>query len=116
MIIFRQRNTLKSIFTDYRLDLHGLHVQEARECVLSLLDQICQKVSSSRGSLPYPRVTIVTGTGPHTNGPQKGISRVLKSIESVCQEYQLLYGYIKDPKGYIGGISVQLQDGIQWND
>lgn len=114
MIIFRQRNTFQSIFIDYRLDLHGLHVQEARECVITMLNQISQKVESS-SLTTYPRVTIITGTGHHTNGPQKGVPRVLKSIEELCQEYNLSYGYIKDPKGYIGGIFVQLRNGIEWN-
>lgn len=112
MSIFRRRNTPKSVFTDFRLDLHGLHVQEARECVLSVLSQIAQSVPS-RSS--YPKVTVITGTGHHTHGPQIGVARVLKAIESLCDEYQLSYAHIKDPRGYVGGVLIQLRENIDWN-
>lgn len=110
MSIFRKRNSLKSVFSDFRLDLHGLHVQEARECVLSILAQISQ--SSSRSSLP--KVTIITGTGHHTNGPQKGVARVLRAVEALCDEYGLSYVHIKDPRGFVGGVLVQLREDVIW--
>jgi DNA-nicking Smr family endonuclease len=111
MSIFRKRNSPKSVFSDFRLDLHGLHVQEARECVLSVLAEISQSFSS-RSS--FPKVTIITGTGHHTNGPQKGVARVLKAVESLCEEYGLSYVHIKDPRGFVGGVLVQLREDVLW--
>lgn len=109
MSIFRRRNTPKSVFTDYRVDLHGLHVQEARECVISVLSQISLSLPP-RSS--YPKVTVITGTGHHTYGPQIGVARVLKAIELLCQEYELSYVHIKDPRGFVGGVLIQMRENI----
>ena len=45
------------------LDFHGLHVAEAKECLIELLPLL-----KSMNTLSH--VTIVTGTGHHSNGPQ----------------------------------------------
>jgi hypothetical protein len=113
MAIFQRRNSPRSVYEEFRLDLHGLHVQEARECVLSVLSEMSRSLSR-RSS--YPKVAIITGSGHHTNGPQKGVARVLKAIESLCQEYELAFVHIKDPRGYVSGVSVQLREGVSWDE
>jgi hypothetical protein len=112
MAIFRRRNSPRSVYEDHRLDLHGLHVQEARECVFSILSEMSQTLSGRS----CPKVAIITGSGHHTNGPQKGVARVLKAIESLCEECGLSFVHIKDPRGYVSGVSVQLKEGMVWGD
>ncbi len=52
--LFKLRNTSASV-TNGKIDLHGLHVAEAQDCLYSLLP-----VLSGMGNKP---VTIVTGSG-----------------------------------------------------
>jgi hypothetical protein len=52
--IFGARNTAKSLSAG-RIDLHGLHVVEAEECLRSLVPDLWTQISSP--------ISIVTGSG-----------------------------------------------------
>ena len=82
------------------LDLHGLHVKEAVECVTAhLTDFINGRLREA---------TLITGSGHHTLGPNKGEARLLPAIESLCVEKGLRYEYVADTKGFEGAIKVFL--------
>jgi DNA-nicking Smr family endonuclease len=100
--IFSRRNTTASIMNHSvgRVDLHGLHVAEAVECLRQLLPAI-----SAGGQ---KRITIVTGSGHHTKGPQPGRARLLPAVQSFLDEMRVSYREVKDDNGYVGGLAVSL--------
>lgn len=83
------------------LDMHGLHVAEVEECLRCLLPTLA--------SAGLKEVRVVTGSGHHTEGPQKQVSRLLPCAERVVGEMDLQYTFIKDPKGFVGGLLVRLR-------
>jgi hypothetical protein len=97
--IFQSRNP-KASLSKGQVDLHGLHVSEAKICVEELIPYF----QSSR----IPSMTIVTGTGHHTLGSQQGTARVLPAIISTLASYGLTYQEVIDRNGFVGGLRVKI--------
>jgi hypothetical protein len=110
-ILFQQRNSSEGLLSQRTIDLHGLHVAEAVECLLSLLPLLAGHFSDTRVS---GRVTIVTGSGHHSVGGRKAgtgtvpTGRVFCAVEALLTEWGLVYSPVKDPNGYVGGLSVDI--------
>lgn len=84
-----------------KIDLHGLHVSEAVDCVTELIP-IYEKSG-------IKRLTIVTGTGHHTKGPQQGKARLLPYVRDLCEnQLRLRVQEVRDNSGYSGGLIVTL--------
>jgi DNA-nicking Smr family endonuclease len=102
--IFRNRNSFSDLEKGI-IDLHGLHVSEAQDCLTELIP-IFEKVG-------LKKLKIVTGTGHHTKGPQQGKARLLPYVKAHCEEQ--LYGSvkscheIKDNSGYSGALLLELK-------
>lgn len=94
--LFSRRNTRQSV-TCGRVDLHGLHVAEAVQCLEEVLP-----------SLAGRNVTIVTGSGHHTAGPQKGQARLLPAVQGLLDGWGVTYRAVKDDNGFVGGLNVNL--------
>jgi hypothetical protein len=99
--IFRNRNKLADLEAG-RIDLHGLHVSEARDCLAELIP-LYERVG-------IPRLRVVTGTGHHTKGPQEGRARLLPHVRAYCEEERgLRCQEIKDDGGFSGALQVDLR-------
>ena len=100
--IFASRNPRARLQSGV-VDLHGLHCAEAEALLLDggLLDSL-------RTSFGLRHVDVVTGTGNHTLGPQKGRARLLPTVEAVMRDLGLTFSVIKDPQGFVGGVRVSL--------
>ena len=85
------------------IDLHGLHISEAIDCLNELLPSITS--NGSRSS-----ISIITGSGHHTLGPQKGSARLLPVIKSFLTNLNLNYKDILDDNGYVGALLVNLSN------
>jgi DNA-nicking Smr family endonuclease len=84
-----------------KIDLHGLHVTEAKDCFLELLP-IFQKYN-------LKKLYLITGTGHHTKGPQAGKARLLPYIKELCEiELGLKVQEVKDVSGYSGALIVDI--------
>ena len=53
-------------------------------------------------------VTVVTGSGHHTVGPQKGRARILPKVIDLCEKLGYKYQEVKDVNGYAGGLNIML--------
>lgn len=59
------------------------------------------------------RLSVVTGSGHHSTQRGKGDkSRVYNAVVGLCDEIGLNYSPIRDPKGYIGGVLVDVSDAV----
>jgi DNA-nicking Smr family endonuclease len=95
--IFSRRNTSQSILAKGRIDLHGLHVAEA----VATLEEILP-------ALPPGKITIVTGSGHHTAGPQRGQARLLPAVQNFLGQQGYKFWVVKDDNGHVGGCGVSL--------
>ena len=96
--IFSRRNTSQSILAKGRIDLHGLHVAEA----VASLEEILPALGTGR------TVTVVTGSGHHTAGPQQGHARLLPAVQAFLDQQGYKYRLVKDDNGHVGGCRVVL--------
>ncbi len=98
--IFRKRNSLSDL-QQGRVDVHGLHVQEAIDCLNELIPLYQQ--------YGFQQLRIVTGSGHHTKGPQEGKARLHPAVKTLLEdEYRFRVKDIKDPSGYVGGMVVDI--------
>ena len=100
--IFASRNPRARLQSGV-VDLHGLHCAEAEALLLD-----GGLVDSLRTSFGLRHVDVVTGSGNHTLGPQKGRARLLPTVEAVMRDLGLTFSVIKDPQGFAGGLRVSL--------
>ena len=98
--MFRRRNTKSSILKGH-VDLHGLHIAEMVAC----LDEMIPFFSS--GSRRLTPLRLATGSGHHTEGPQRGSAKLLPALVNYCAESGLKHGYILDPNGIKCGIIIK---------
>jgi DNA-nicking Smr family endonuclease len=82
------------------VDLHGLHVAEMIECVESIIEKCFSEKRSS--------VRFITGSGHHTKGPQKSISRLKPALEGFFRDKKMRFTEILDCNGYTSGLCVYL--------
>ena len=78
--IFQAHNTASQLANGI-VDLHGLHVAEMVECVEFILEKC---IADKRKSVKF-----ITGSGHHTKGPQKSISRLKPALEDYCKDNDL---------------------------
>ncbi len=115
--IFLKRNSKSSILEN-KVDLHGLHVNEALSIFEDILyfreDKAPSAFLESLG-LQHLKIDqllyIITGTGNHSeivfNQDKKAVgSRVLGEIMRYCDDYGFTYNYIRDQNKFIGGIII----------
>jgi hypothetical protein len=94
--------------------VHGLHAAELVECLDSLIPYLRNYLKPSsklqgRGMLNgAANIRVITGSGHHSSGPQKGVSRLLPTAEEYCATHNMTYSMIKDPNGYPCGVSIML--------
>lgn len=100
--IFSQRNSEMSISRG-QLDLHGLHVAEATACLHELLPVL------ALSPVAKAPITIVTGSGHHSVGGQKGKPRLLPAVQGVLDELGYEYQLVKDVNGFVSGVNVRLR-------
>ena len=84
-----------------QIDIHGLHVAEMKTC----MDEILPYFSSNAR---LKALKVVTGSGHHSNGPQKGEAKLLPGLVTYCAELELEYNYILDPNGIKCGVIIKL--------
>ena len=124
--IFRTRNSSQSLLRG-QIDLHGLHVAEAQECIsviVPMLEQMnVKQVHIVTGTgivfpisfyllmkcLPYNFNVCVFGLGHHTVGPQRGVARLMPSVQSTLDGMGYRTTPVKDANGYIGGFQIVYQ-------
>eukprot|EP01039_Chlorochromonas_danica_P010437 gene10437-11560_t len=94
--IFRRRNTLAAL-QQGTMDLHGLHVSEARSCLLELVPLYRR--------LGLSLIKVVTGTGHHS---VHGHARLLPSVQAFFKELGYSTKPVKDNSGYTGALVVRL--------
>ena len=75
-------------------------MSEARDCLLNHIPYFKEK------RVPY--AVVITGSGHHTLGPQKGQARLLPAIETLCEELGMVYQNVVDQQGYKGAVKVFL--------
>lgn len=81
--------------------MHGLHVQEALDCLQELIP-IFQQTELTR-------LKVITGTGHHTLGPQAGKARLFPNIRRLLRDdWQFPVKEITDVSGYAGGLLVTI--------
>jgi len=102
--IFKQRNTDESLSKGV-IDLHGLHKDEAQEMLEELLPQLRDK--------RLQNAVILTGSGHHTLGPQKGKARLRAAVETILQDWGMRYSSVADGGGHVGAFSVSLAS-VNW--
>eukprot|EP01036_Dinobryon_divergens_P022641 gene22641-30919_t len=95
--IFRTRNSPQSLMRG-QVDLHGLHVAEAQECI-SVIVPILEQMN-------VKHIHIITGSGHHTVGPQRGVARLMPSVQSTLDAMGYKTVPVKDANGYIGGFQI----------
>lgn len=102
--IFQKRNSPASVNAGF-LDLHGLHVAEALECLDELLPELLQS--------PFHRrkpVRVITGSGHHTVGGKKGTSRLLASAKQYIESiHEYSYVVVTDVNGFECALDVSVK-------
>ena len=81
-----------------QVDLHGLHAAESIE----ILEELVPVLGAS-----HRHISIVTGSGHHSVGPQKGVSRLYKVVKQWCEGVYTCRDIV-DPKGYVGGVYISI--------
>lgn len=84
-----------------QIDIHGLHVAEMKTCMDEMLPYFSSKAR-------FKVLKVVTGSGHHSSGPQKGEAKLLPGLVSYCTELELEYNYILDPNGIKCGLLINL--------
>jgi DNA-nicking Smr family endonuclease len=82
------------------IDLHGLHIAEAKELLRELIPELHKH--------GLRRVRIVTGTGHHSAGTQQEGRMFAHTRHLVEQELGFNTQGIRDQRGYLGAIEVRL--------
>jgi hypothetical protein len=54
-------------------------------------------------------IYVYIGSGHHTNGPQKGLSRLLPAVQQLLDTLGLKYREVRDDNGYVGGLNVKFK-------
>ena len=103
--IFRERNKEERVFGRGVVDLHGLHKDEATGVLEELLPRM-----RDRG---LELATVVTGTGSHTLGPQKGRARLLPGLQAALAEWNVAFRAVPDRNGHVGALQVRLET-VSW--
>lgn len=98
--IFRSRNSMATL-NKGQIDIHGLHVAEMIACMEEMLPYF--------NSTSYHTLRVITGSGHHTDGPQKGASRLLPALIEYCEDMGIQYSPILDPNGIKCGLVLKLQ-------
>eukprot|EP01041_Mallomonas_annulata_P004384 gene4384-8727_t len=98
MQIFSQRNSVDAVCRGV-IDLHGLFVLEARECLLEILPSLLES--------PLTHVNIVTGSGHHSAGSHRR-ARLLPGVKQLLREEGYRFSDICDANGYTGAVRVDL--------
>ena len=119
VLMFTRRNTRSSLMKGV-VDLHGLHVQEAVDCVDELLSalangppyifNIASYFSCLKGSAALPQqITLITGSGLHSQGSSNYKPRLLPAIQTYLQSHQnVRFALLKDRNGFIGALRLDL--------
>lgn len=81
-----------------QIDIHGLHVAEMISCMEEMINYFG---SGPRRNSP---LRVITGSGHHTEGPQRGEAKLLPALVQYCIELQINHSYILDPKGIKCGL------------
>ena len=102
-----------------QVDLHGLHVAEAQECIsviVPILEQMNVKhvhiVTGSGNAFPVEITELLKLSfgffrlGHHTVGPQRGVARLMPSVQSTLDAMGYKTVPVKDANGYIGGFQI----------
>lgn len=100
--IFKSNNNQVSM-SNGQIDIHGLHVSEMIACMDELLPHFL-----SRGLSGTKKLRIVTGSGHHTAGPQKGTARLLPALVQYLNDLEVAHSYVLDPNGIRCGVAVNL--------
>ena len=116
--IFRTRNSPQALMRG-QVDLHGLHVAEAQECIsviVPILEQMNVKhVHIITGSGMYFlssynwtffKLSVWFRLGHHTVGPQRGVARLMPSVQSTLDTRGYKTVPVKDANGYLGGFQI----------
>ena len=114
--MFVQRNPVSSVLAG-KIDLHGLHVEEAVECITELIHAKMYGSDfieeSYFGALKLRNATrvaetlnIITGSGHHSQGHGNYKPRILPAIQELFESWELDYNLVKDVNGFVGSIRV----------
>lgn len=110
--IFRTRNSPQSLMRG-QVDLHGLHVAEAQECIsviVPILEQMNVKhvhiitgsgmhFLSSNNWTFFLKLSVGFRLGHHTVGPQRGVARLMPSVQSTLDDMGYKTVPVKDANG-----------------
>ncbi len=95
--VFSARNSEAGLLKG-NIDLHGLHVSEAKDCLRDLLPVLA--------TARLEHISIITGSGNHTVGGD-GQGRLLPAVEKYCNELGLPWQPIV-VQGFAGGVLVNV--------
>ena len=98
--LFRDRNPPEQLQRGI-IDLHGLHISEARACLSELLPLFMAVGGGLRS------VRIITGSGHHSIAYGHGTARLLPEVKRLCgEEMCLAIKDVKDSSGYVSAVAV----------
>ena len=98
--IFACRNS-KSSLSKGQIDIHGLHVAEMIACMDEMIPYF--RSSSTRNKV----IRVITGSGHHSSGPQKGEARLLPALTEYCATNGFDFDYILDPNRIQCGVMIR---------